>query len=63
MNAEKTTRIISDLRIGERLKIGDAVVTLMEKSGRMARLMVNTPESVKVEINRAKNHEYRQSAA
>lgn len=37
-----------DLRVGQSLRLGDAVVTLKEKSGRMARLTVRAPEAVQV---------------
>ena len=37
-----------DLRVGQSLRLGDAVVTLQEKSGRMARLTVRAPEAVQV---------------
>ena len=44
--ALKTMHI--DLRVGESLRLGGAVVTLKEKSGRMARLTVRAPEAVQV---------------
>ena len=44
--ALKTMHI--DLRVGESLRLGDAVLTLKEKSGRMARLTVRAPEAVQV---------------
>lgn len=37
-----------DLRVGQSLRLGDAVLTLREKSGRMARLTVRAPEAVQV---------------
>lgn len=37
-----------ELRVGESVKIGDAVVTLEEKSGRTARLAIKAPESVPI---------------
>ena len=37
-----------DLRVGQSLRLGDAVVTLQEKSGRMARLTVRAPGAVQV---------------
>lgn len=37
-----------DLRVGQSLRLGDAVVTLQGKSGRMARLTVRAPEAVQV---------------
>ena len=37
-----------DLRVGQSLRLGDAVLTLQEKSGRMARLTVRAPEAVQV---------------
>ena len=37
-----------DLRVGQSLRLGDAIVTLQGKSGRMARLTVRAPEAVQV---------------
>ena len=45
-SALKTMHI--DLRVGESLRLGDAVVTLKEKSGRLARLTVRAPGAVQV---------------
>ena len=45
-SALKTMHI--DLRVGESLRLGGAVVTLKEKSGRMARLTVRAPGAVQV---------------
>ena len=45
-SALKTMHI--DLRVGQSLRLGDAVLTLQEKSGRMARLTVRAPEAVQV---------------
>lgn len=45
-SALKTMHI--DLRVGQSLRLGDAVVTLQEKSGRMARFTVRAPEAVQV---------------
>ena len=44
--APKTMHI--DLRVGQSLRVGDAVLTLQEKSGRMARLTVRAPGAVQV---------------
>ena len=44
--ALKTMHI--DLRVGESLRLGDAVLTLKEKSGRMARFTVRAPGAVQV---------------
>ena len=44
--ALKTMHI--DLRVGESLRLGDAVLTLKEKSGRLARLTVRAPGAVQV---------------
>lgn len=44
--ALKTMHI--DLRVGQSLRLGDAVLTLKEKSGRMARLTVRAPGAVQV---------------
>ena len=43
-----TKTFTTDLRVGETLKIGDAAVTVGDKSGRMVRLHVAAPGSVKV---------------
>ena len=48
-SALKTMHI--DLRIGEGLRMGDVVLTLKEKSGRMARLTVRAPQAVDVSKN------------
>ena len=45
-SALKTMHI--DLRVGQSLRLGDAIVTLQGKSGRMARLTVRAPEAVQV---------------
>ena len=42
--APKTMHI--DLRVGESLRLGDAVLTLKEKSGRLARFTVLAPGAV-----------------
>ena len=44
--SHKTMHI--DLRVGQSLRLGDAVLTLKEKSGRMARFTVRAPEAVQV---------------
>ena len=44
--APKTMHI--DLRVGQSLRVGDAVLTLQEKSGRMARLTVRAPGAMQV---------------
>ena len=44
--APKTMHI--DLRVGQSLRVGDAVLTLQEKSGRLARLTVRAPGAVQV---------------
>ena len=63
-----------DLRVGKSLRLGDAVVTLQGKSGRMARLTVRAPEAVQVRQQpgaqecaptpqRGKEHTYVRAAA
>ena len=47
--ATKTLHI--DLRVGQSLRVGDAVLTLHEKSGRMARLTVSAPGAVPIQTN------------
>lgn len=37
-----------DIRVGSILKIGDAVVTLQNKSGRVARLAVQVPDGTRI---------------
>lgn len=43
-----TKNFTTDLRVGETLKIGDAVVTVGDKSGRMVRLHVAASGAVKL---------------
>lgn len=38
-----------DLRIGESVKIGDAVITLEDKSGKIARLAIVADKSVPIQ--------------
>ncbi len=38
-----------ELRVGESVKIGDAVVTLEDKSGRIARLAIEADKSVPIQ--------------
>ena len=59
-----------DIKVGESLSIGnDVTVTLQKKSGQLARLTVDRPENMRVEVNRtgaaaqaAKGIAYRQQA-
>ncbi len=37
-----------DLRPGDRVQVGDIIVTLEEKSGQRARLNIEAPESVRI---------------
>lgn len=37
-----------DLRPGEKLRIGDAVITLEQKSGQLARLVIDADKSIPV---------------
>ena len=37
-----------ELRIGDSVRIGDAVVTLEDKSGKIARLSIEAPKSVPI---------------
>jgi sRNA-binding carbon storage regulator CsrA len=37
-----------DLKPGERLQIGDATVTLVQKSGQLARLVIDADKSIPV---------------
>ena len=43
-----TKTFTTDLRVGETIKIGDAAVTVGDKSGRVVRLHVAAPGAVKV---------------
>ena len=38
-----------ELRVGESVKIGDAIVTLEDKSGRIARLAIQADKSVPIQ--------------
>lgn len=38
-----------ELKVGESVKIGDAIVTLEDKSGRVARLAIEAPRSVPIQ--------------
>lgn len=38
-----------ELKVGESVRIGDAVVTLEDKSGRVARLAIDAPRSVPIQ--------------
>lgn len=38
-----------ELKVGESVKIGEAVVTLEDKSGRVARLAIEAPRSVPIQ--------------
>lgn len=40
--------LVLDLKVGESIKIGDAVITLEEKSGKNARLLINADKSIPV---------------
>lgn len=42
-----------DLKVGESMTIGAATLTLQKKSGQLARLMVDAPDNVKVEVKRS----------
>lgn len=45
--------IHTELRAGQTLKIGDAVLTLMDKSGKKARLTIVAPRDMKLILPRA----------
>ncbi len=42
--------LIKEIRPGETLRIGDAVITLVKKSGQAARLCINADPSIKIEL-------------
>lgn len=41
-----------NLRIGEELRIGDAVVRMVKKSGQVAALIIDAPPEVKIVITK-----------
>lgn len=41
--------LVIELRVGESVKIGDATVTLEDKSGKTARLSIEAPRSVPIQ--------------
>lgn len=43
-----------DIRPGETLKIGDAIVKLVHKSGQVACLVIDAPKSVEIQREKAK---------
>ena len=42
-----------DLKINDTIKIGDIVIKLLDKSGRLARLSVDAPPSRPVSVNKS----------
>jgi sRNA-binding carbon storage regulator CsrA len=42
-----------DLKINDTIKIGDIVIKLLDKSGRLARIAVDAPPSQPVTVNKA----------
>lgn len=44
------SRMHFDIKVGESLKIGDATVTLQKKAGQLARLSIDAPANVRVEV-------------
>jgi sRNA-binding carbon storage regulator CsrA len=42
-----------DLKINDMIKIGDIVIKLLDKSGRLARIAVDAPPSQPVTVNKA----------
>lgn len=50
MPDERGTDLLKlELRVGESVKIGDAIVTLEDKSGRIARLAIQAEKSVPIQ--------------
>ena len=45
-----------DLKINDTIKIGDIVIKLLDKSGRLARLSVDAPKSVSVDRTKVAKH-------
>jgi len=39
-----------DVKVGQHLKIGDAIIKVEKKSGQQVRLAVDKPESLRVEV-------------
>ena len=42
------SKLMVELKVGQSLKVGDAVVTLEKKSGQVARLVVTAPADVEI---------------
>lgn len=40
--------LLIDLRYGQTIQIGEASITLAEKSGKLARLTIDAPQSVRI---------------
>lgn len=38
-----------DLKVGESIRVGDAVITLEDKSGKSARLSIEAPKSISID--------------
>jgi len=45
-------RLSIDIRPGETVRIGDAVVTMQHKTGRVAHLSIDAPISVRIDVDR-----------
>lgn len=46
--AGKNSKFIHELQVGDALRVGDAVIRLVEKSGKRARLEVSAPTGTDV---------------
>lgn len=46
-----------DVRVGETIKVGDALIRVAEKSGQLASLVIDAPKSVKIERKEPKEPE------
>jgi sRNA-binding carbon storage regulator CsrA len=44
----------TDLRVNDAIKIGDIVVTLKSKKGEIAKIAVEAPKDVKIELQKQK---------
>lgn len=51
---EGSSGLFTDLRVDESVRIGDVIVTLLDKTGKKARLSVKAPKEVPITIERKK---------
>lgn len=41
-----------DIKVGESIKVGDAVITIQAKSGQICTLQIDAPPDVRIQTNR-----------